>query len=435
MTRGMTHSEGYIGCAMLKPQILFDYPISANSIEPRFKDLYNEILTRVFSGKPIDDAALSCDCRKESWWPGVVEVSDLPIKAISPARAKYHADALMEQFQRNRLKDWHVSAAQMIETLPPSEAVAQLESGLVGIISGESEPSYSTLDHATTKMLADDKFTERVLISDPVLDAHWFLDRSALHIIGGRTSMGKTAFALWLTAQMLQTGKRVFYFTIEMNSSAVLRRLFRILANGIEDAFDETVRRCRLLPLLISDRPGMTIEDIALMTRAAEMRSARPDCVVVDYLQLIKSRERFQSRERQVSQMAADFKEMAKRLKCPVICLAQINRETEGAADPRPKLSNLRESGDIENHADSVVLIHRPEYNAHQRWKTVKEQDRGKAELLIAKQRSHAVANLGAYFDAASGLWTGWQKIQAQSSIATGRMFTPTWPNKEDPNG
>jgi replicative DNA helicase len=234
-------------------------------------------------------------------------------------------------------------------------------------------------------------------------------------IIAARPSMGKTALALNLAEQIAMGGSTPFapasdervpvgVFSLEMSKSSLVQRLISAYS-GVDShklrtgAFsqDDLVNRirpaCEVLeraPLYIDDSPALSVT--ALRARARRMKQRFGiRCIVVDYLQLLTSpghgRE---SRQVEVSAISRGIKAMARELNLPVICLAQLNRGSEQREGNRPRMSDMRESGSIEQDADVVLLLHREAYYhlSDPAWMEENEDRVNEAELIIAKQRN-----------------------------------------------
>ncbi len=218
---------------------------------------------------------------------------------------------------------------------------------------------------------------------------------SDLIIIAARPAMGKTALALSI-AQWAGIHKQmaIAVFSLEMSKEQLVMRMLcseaRVSSGRvrtghlIERDFPKLVESASRLaeaPIFIDDTPGLTVTE----TRAKTRRLAREHklgLVVVDYLQLMKSPAYSHSREQEISDISRSLKGLAKELRVPVIALSQLNRSVETRVDKRPIMSDLRESGAIEQDADLIMFIYRDEvYNPE-------SPDKGVAELIIAKQRS-----------------------------------------------
>ena len=225
-----------------------------------------------------------------------------------------------------------------------------------------------------------------------------------LIIVAARPSMGKTAFVCNVAEAAAESGKGVLVFSLEQSKVELAERFLCIRAriNGHKlraGDLDEVDRHQLMqasselsaLPLFIDDQPGRSISQIGALSRRMK-RQHNLGLVIIDYLQLIEAEDRRAPREQQVAQITRRLKFLAKELHIPVIALAQLNRgvETRKEGDKRPRLADLRESGSIEQDADLVVLLHRPEvymvpgdpeYDAK----------KGLAELIVAKNRSGPV--------------------------------------------
>jgi replicative DNA helicase len=222
------------------------------------------------------------------------------------------------------------------------------------------------------------------------------LQPSELIILAARPSMGKTALALNIAENVaLRSNLPVAIFSLEMSKESLLQRLlasharidahkFRTGHLGRDDwrKMTESLARLAQAPLWIDDSGAATIVELGAKARRLK-RDKGLSLVVVDYLQLISARGRFSNRNEEVSSITRGLKGLAKELRVPVLVLSQLTRAPE-REDRRPQLSDLRESGAIEQDADVVIFIHRP--NAFKPDETPEE--RAKSEILIAKQRN-----------------------------------------------
>nr|MCU0874704.1 DnaB-like helicase C-terminal domain-containing protein [Pirellulaceae bacterium] len=146
-----------------------------------------------------------------------------------------------------------------------------------------------------------------------------------------------------------------------------------------------------LAPLFVDDSPSRTVSEIAAAARRIKRREGGLALIAIDYLQLIEPDNPDDSRQEQVARIARRLKGLAREMKVPVLCLAQLNRQAEDTRDHRPRLSHLRESGAIEQDADVVMFVHREEY--YLRGEEQKEHE-GTAEIIISKQRNGPVGEV-----------------------------------------
>ena len=227
------------------------------------------------------------------------------------------------------------------------------------------------------------------------------LQPSELIIVAARPSMGKTALALNIAENMAMKDIPVGVFSLEMSKQQLAQRLLAArsgidlqeLRRGIPNRHKARLfAACEELqkaPMLIDDSPGLSL--LQLRAKARRMVSKHDvKAVLVDYLQLLSVGGRVESRQVEVSEISRGLKAMARELKLPVICLSQLNRSPEQREGHRPRLSDLRESGSIEQDADVVCMLHREDYfhQGDEDWLERNYDKRGVAELIIAKQRN-----------------------------------------------
>jgi replicative DNA helicase len=244
------------------------------------------------------------------------------------------------------------------------------------------------------------------------LDHNLALRRDELTTIAARPGMGKTAFVLGVAMHLAELGNVAAIFELEMPREQLATRmacqsaqidLHRAMQGFIRnDEWSKLVDAknylCRL-PIFIDDTAGSTLLHVRAGARQTAAKAGRLDLVVIDYLQLmsaIDDRDNA-SREQEISTTMRGLKRLARELHVPVIVLAQLNRKCEERPDKRPMLSDLRESGAIEQDSDNVLFIYRPEY--YQKEKT-QPQDRAVAELVIAKQRNGPTGVVRVRFEA-----------------------------------
>ncbi|MCG6957945.1 MAG: replicative DNA helicase [Gemmatimonadetes bacterium] len=237
-----------------------------------------------------------------------------------------------------------------------------------------------------------------------------------LVIVAARPSMGKTSWILNVAANAaIAQSIPVALFSLEMSSEQLVQRL--LCAEGRIDA--QKLRRGRLsqeehqrlaaaaghlntAPVWIDDSPGSNVLEIRAKARRlqSELRSDGKDLgmVVIDYMQLMSSASRAESRVQEVSEISRGLKALARELEVPVVALSQLSRGPEQRTDKRPMLSDLRESGSIEQDADLVMFLYRPEYYAPP---DKREELEGKAELILGKQRNGPTGVIDLFFQKA----------------------------------
>lgn len=237
--------------------------------------------------------------------------------------------------------------------------------------------------------------------------------RSDLILLAARPSMGKTAFAQNIVAHVvLEKSTPVLFFSLEMNRHAIMQRFIAAEAKvNLQDIRTGYFKRDRWqdltsaaarfseAPLFINDNPGMNVLNVRAIARQLQsrLRQEKKDLgmVVIDYLQLLRSGGRVENRQQEVSEISRGLKQLARELNVPVIALSQLSRASEDKmrTDNKPKLSDLRESGSLEQDADLVTLIHREGY-----YKRNDPTLENKATLIIAKQRQGPTGEVNVQF-------------------------------------
>lgn len=233
------------------------------------------------------------------------------------------------------------------------------------------------------------------------------LQKSDLIILAARPSMGKTAFALNIAQNVgLKAKKPVAIFSLEMPKEQLVQRMLcseaevdsQKLKTGNMQAQDWEKLTTAMnyfadAPIFIDDCAGASVMDIRAKCRRLAMEQKEIGLIVIDYLQLMEGSGNGDDRNQQISGISRGLKGLARELSVPVIALSQLSRAVEQRTDKKPMLSDLRESGAIEQDADIVMFIYRDEY-----YNKEDTENRGKAEVIIAKHRNGAVGNVPLLF-------------------------------------
>jgi replicative DNA helicase len=330
--------------------------------------------------------------------------------AGGPAGVEYHAQTLRDLHARRRIIDASVAMQAAAQDMA-ADADSVLQQA------GESVLSLS-LTTATDSMRAPSAIVPGLLeeleslmaggkklgLQTGIRDFDQVtggLRGGQLTIIAGRPAMGKSALMLNMADNMARRGVPVVYFSLEMPANELAARVVlgraetntEIIRNGfltasIKHRIFDAATQFASEPLYVDDRGGLTLLDIRGRARLA-VRRWGVKCIFVDYLQLV-SHSGAQSRENEVGFVSRGLKAMSMELGIPVVAAAQVNRQAENRSDNRPKLSDLRESGSIEQDADIVCLVHRPAYYAVQD----EEPEVQDAELIVAKHRAGRTGTL-----------------------------------------
>lgn len=231
------------------------------------------------------------------------------------------------------------------------------------------------------------------------------MQRSDLLILAGRPGMGKTSLALSIALQAARKwDKRIAIFSLEMSDEQLVQRLLsaetgidsqRLRLGQIrEHEWPVLMQATQLLAntsVFLDDTPAISVMELRTKARRIEAEYGL-DLIIVDYLQLMRGNTRSENRQQEISFISRSLKELARELKVPVLALSQLSRAVESRHDKRPMLSDLRESGSIEQDADVVMFVYRDEiYNPDTEFPNI-------AEIIVAKHRSGPVGNFQVYF-------------------------------------
>ncbi len=229
------------------------------------------------------------------------------------------------------------------------------------------------------------------------------LQNSDLVIVASRPSMGKTSLALnFAEHAIMQEGEgTVLFFSLEQPAEQLILRMLsslghidqtRMRTGELSDEdwprFTSAVSQLKDRALFIDDTPALSPNDIRTRARRVSREAGGLKMIVVDYMQLMKSSEKHENRASEISEISRSLKAIAKEMRCPLVALSQLNRSLESRPDKRPYMSDLRESGAIEQDADVIFFIYRDEvYNED-------SQDKGLAEIIISKQRNGPIGTV-----------------------------------------
>lgn len=220
------------------------------------------------------------------------------------------------------------------------------------------------------------------------------LQKSDLILLAARPSMGKTALALNIATNAAKSGSSVAVFSLEMSKAQLVQRIVSMeslvesnkLRTGdlLDDDWSKLANSMNLVSetnIFIDDTPGITLFEA--MSKCRRLKTEKGfDLIIIDYLQLMQGDSKSESRQQEISALSRGLKGLAREMDCPVLLLSQLSRAPEMRTDHRPILSDLRESGAIEQDADVVMLLYRDEYYDKE------SEKKGIAEVIIAKQRN-----------------------------------------------
>lgn len=345
---------------------------------------------------------------------GPVYLTQLTSKVVSAANSDFHARIVQQKYiQRELIRvSTEIQTRSFDDTYDVTELLDYSENALFQIAEGnikrEIAPINIVIKDAIREIEEAGK-REDALVGTPSgftkldrLTSGW--QKSELVIIAARPSMGKTAFALSMARNMaVDHAKYVAIFSCEMSSIQLVNRLIvaetEIPGDKIKNGrlneeewkqLDSRIKKLVQAPIFIDDTPAISIFELRAKCRRL-MAQHKLDIVIVDYLQLMSGPDNAGSREQEVSNISRSLKSIAKELNVPILALSQLNRSVEmRGGTKRPQLSDLRESGAIEQDADMVVFIHRQEKFGIPAFEDG-SPTKGIAEIILAKNRNGPV--------------------------------------------
>ncbi len=380
---------------------------------PQHKEIYNIIAERKMLNQKVD-ALIVAEALKTS---GSYDdagarnyLAQLAASVPSVANVESYAKIVNEKYYLRTLMG---AASEMLKSAAEEELPADT------IMDAAEQKIYDIRQGAHTSgpvkladIITNDVYDNLQKLTDPELAAEYKgiptgfslldkymtgLNRSDLILIGARPAMGKTSFALNIARNVaVQAKKKVVFFSLEMGKEQLAQRMLstearvegRKLRTGelTDDDWQRIAEATVTLSsaeLYFDDTANITVPE--MKSRVRKMRDV--DCVIIDYLQLMTGTKRTESRVQEVSEITRSLKLMAKDLRIPVITCSQLSRSTEGRGKShKPQLSDLRESGSIEQDADIVLMLYRESYYDSEKDETV-VVDNDKAQVIIAKNR------------------------------------------------
>ncbi|PZV99803.1 replicative DNA helicase [Metamycoplasma auris] len=293
------------------------------------------------------------------------------------------------------------------KTFDVSDLLSHIQLSLINIDISEINSTYEKIGDTAENILQqilrklDSDIGVGLQLGFPELDEVLLgLNKGDLMILAARPAMGKTAFALNIANNVAKKGKTVLFFSLEMSNPQLVQRMMAIDSTvsiaklkikelDIQDQRNlmHTVEEMSNWKIYINDRATLTISDISTLSKRFA-RNAKVDLIIIDYLQLIgdSSKRSQENRQLEVAKISRSLKQLGRELECPVIALSQLSRSVEKREDKTPLISDLRESGAIEQDADRVVFLHRDDY-----YKNKKTDEQEKDILAYAtKDKVHA---------------------------------------------
>ena len=411
----MNDRDAYaVVCEILSPESFY---------EQRNQLIYSAIRDLSLAEKPVDVLTVTDELERQGCLDkvgGAIYIADLSNKVASSANIEYHARIIAHKFLARQL----ISFASEIETkafdgsMDIDDLMQEAEGSLFELSRRNMKKDYTQIDpdisnavEVIQKAAANKDGLTGVPTGYHKLDnitSGW--QASDLVIIAGRPAMGKTSFALSMAKNIAADYKvPMAFFSLEMSNVQLVNRLIsncceiqgsKILNGQLKpDEWERLDKRLNNLigsPLYVDDTPGLSVFELRTKARRL-VRDHGVKIIMIDYLQLMNANGmRFSSRQEEVSTISRSLKQIAKELDIPILALSQLNRgveSREGLEGKRPQLSDLRESGAIEQDADMVLFVHRPEY--YHIYQDENGRDlHGMAQIIIAKHRKGATGDV-----------------------------------------
>ena len=385
---------------------------SEDFYKPAHRKIYECVLRLFEKGEPVDLLTLSEALRTRGWLDevgGVDYLAELLDSTPTSANVRVHARVVREKAVLRRL----ITVAGDAVTLAYEQedqvdtVVDEIERMILDVSQKRAKGAFQDVSLVIkSAMKTVENLYENKRLVTGVTTGYKDLDektaglqKSDLIIVAGRPSMGKTAFALNIVQNFTREVEEavVCVFSLEMSAEQLVIRLLcseaRVSSHKLRTGYLAKSDWPKLTiaagsiykrSIHIDDTPGQTVMDMRGKARRLQAEKGRLDLVVVDYLQLMDSRGKVESRVQEVSSITRSLKQLAKELNVPVVVISQLSRKVEDrVGSKRPQLSDLRESGSIEQDADVVLFVFREDYYAKD-----KPEIENTAEIIIGKQRN-----------------------------------------------
>ncbi|MCY1719625.1 replicative DNA helicase [Prolixibacteraceae bacterium Z1-6] len=415
--------EAVLGALMLERDayVTVADTIDTNSFyKEEHRKIFDAIKTLSGKEKPVDLLMVTQELKDREeldavGGPGYI--TQLTRRVASAAHIEFHARIIAQKYMQRELirVSSEIQAKSYDDTVDVDDLLDFSEAALFQVSEGnikkETVPIKPILNQAVLQIEAARSKPDGLsgvpsgFSAVDRITSGW--ERSALIILAARPAMGKTAFVLSMARNMaVEHRQGVAIFSLEMSSLQLVNRLIsaetelggeKIKTGKLEDyewtQLNQRIKALDTAPIFIDDTPALSIFEFRAKCRRLKMQH-NIDIIIVDYLQLMTAGSDSRgSREQEVSLISRSLKAIAKELDVPIIALSQLSRAVESREGKRPQLSDLRESGAIEQDADIVCFIHRPEYFG------ITEDESGNsllgvAELIIAKHRNGATADV-----------------------------------------
>lgn len=386
--------------------------------QPRHQTIFDAVVALFANGQPVDAVLVANELQKNNELDkvgGVDYLHSLVASVPTAANATYYADIVHQRALLRNVITAGTKIAQLGYSADGSQAeeiVNLAQSEVYEMGAGKVRQDYEAIGPVAEDALRqiDDIQNHRVqrgvMTGFRKIDAlTQGLQPGQMIIVAGRPAMGKSTLGIdFARAAAFRQNLTTVVFSLEMSKTELAQRIISAeedipltalrRAEGLDvqtwERLNQSMQRFNAAPLYIDDSPNMSLMEIrAKCRRLKQTNNLR--LVVIDYLQLMTSGQRVESRQQEVSDFSRALKLLAKELEVPVVALSQLNRGPEMRGDKKPMLSDLRESGSIEQDADAVFLVHRPDFYD-------KEDRPGEADIILAKHRNGPTDTIGLAF-------------------------------------
>ncbi len=389
---------------------------------PKHQKIFEAIVNLFNNTQPVDILTVSEELKRMEMFKeigGLAYISELTNNVSSSSNTEFHARIIAEKFIKRSLINISrkISNDAFDDSVDIFDLLNDAEANLFTVTEGTLRKSYdkmSSLIKGALENIETLRNKEDGLSGVPSgftnvdrVTSGW--QKSDLVIVAARPGMGKTAFALTMARNVaVDHNTPIGFFSLEMSSEQLVNRLIaseaelgasKLRKGDLADhemvQLHEKIKHLSEAPIFIDDTPGLSIFELRAKARRL-VKNHGVGIIMIDYLQLMTAGGTGGNREQEISTISRSLKGIAKELKIPVIALSQVNRGVEsrtGVGSKRPMLSDLRESGAIEQDADIVTFIYRPEYYKIFEWDNG-DDSRGQGELIIAKHRNGSLNNV-----------------------------------------
>jgi replicative DNA helicase len=403
--------ESLIGAMLLSQEavsVAYETVQAEDFYRPLHGQIFSSIIALAHAGEPVDYVTVQAKLQER----GAVAVelgilSSLQLNTPSAANALHYAELVREKAQQRRLiavageivDDAYVATDDVVGLIDEAErkinaiaddrktdSVSPLQRLLLSEADileqrGETRGQFNGLETGYRSL-------------DAILQG---LQKSSMTIVGARPATGKTAFALGILIHVGAVVNRpALFFSLEMSRQELAERILastaridssKLRTGDLSEAdwnrAHEAFGYLQSAKVFIDDNPSLTIMDVRARARRIKQQNGDLGVIIIDYLQLMSSRGRAENRQVEVSEMSRSLKILARELECPVVALSQLSRKLEERADKRPMMSDLRESGSLEQDADVVLFLFRPEIYGE-----VSNDMKADAEIIVGKNRN-----------------------------------------------